>query len=464
MRKKAEASPVARSNVTSIRPRCEDVSLELLKPAARKLRSHSRAKLATLERSMSKKSQLDPITINAANVIVDGHARVEVARRLGWSTITAVRVEHLTDEDLRLYAIAANKLAEDVQWDADALRLELEEIEASLPQIDLTLSGYSVPQIDSMRGAYRASEYNDLDDVPQPTAKEEAVTEPGDIWELGPHRLICGDATEVAVLEALMGGEEAGLMFTDPPYNVRINGHVSGTAKHAEFSMGSGEMSKAEFEQFLRRSLSAAHSRLTDGALAYVCMDHAHVDSLCAVAAELFTERKNICVWDKGVGGMGSMYRSRHELIAVFKKGQARHINNVELGRHGRDRTNVWNYPGVTTMGKGKTAALSLHPTVKPVALVADAILDASCRNAIVLDPFGGSGTTLIAAEKTHRQARLVEIAPHYVDVIIRRFEAATGGLATLHATGKTFSETRRDRLQRVASSPASTEGGPDGK
>jgi DNA modification methylase len=246
-------------------------------------------------------------------------------------------------------------------------------------------------------------------------------------------------------------------MFTDPPYNVPIEGHVSGLGRdrHREFPMAAGELDSAGFVAFLTSSLSASAHHLADGALAYVCMDHAHIGELIEAGSRVFTERKSICVWDKGSGGMGSLYRNAHELVAVFKKGTAPHINNVQLGKHGRNRTTVWRYPGIAQTGKGRKKALSLHPTVKPVALVADALLDASPRNGIVLDPFGGSGTTLVAAERKQRRARLLELDPVYVDTIIERYAKLTGNIAT-SAKGATFHEVRTQRS--VDSCAAGTE------
>jgi DNA modification methylase len=400
--------------------------------------------------SVLKSSLISPIIINGAGVIVDGHARVTVARRLEWTHIAAIQVEHLSDEDLRLYAIAANRMPADATVDLDALRRELEEIEIAVPRIDLTLSGYSVPEIDAMRGTFRAAELNDLvDDIPDPPAAGSAVSEVGDLWRLKDHLLLCGDSTDPSVIAMVMGGSSADQVVTDPPYNVVIDGHVSGMGKvrHREFAMASGEMTSAQFAAFLERTLSASAVHLRDGALAYIFMDHAHLGELLAAGNEVFTERKAICVWDKGAGGMGSLYRNAHELVTVFKKGTAKHINNVQLGKHGRNRTTIWRYPGIAQQGKGRAKALSLHPTVKPVALIADIILDASPRGGVILDPFGGSGSTLVAAEVTCRQARLVELDPLYVDTIIARLEALTGVQAVHAGTGLTFREMRGQRL-----------------
>ena len=439
----------SRSNVAAVHPKSEQVLLSVLVAPAVKLRAHTRAKRLSMMRQLERFGQIEPIVINSGGVIVHGNARVAAARELGWTHIAAVRVEHLTDEDLRLYALAANKLTLDAEWDLDQVRLELEALEAAVPNIDLSFSGFSVPEIDTLRGAYEASSVNDLvDDVPAVAAAGLAVSQPGDLWHLGEHRLLCGDALDAAALAQLMGDDLAGMLFTDPPYNVPIAGHVSGKGKvrHREFEMAVGEMDQVGFTAFLKTALEVSAEHLAGGGLAYVCMDHAHIGELVTAGDAIFAERKSICVWDKGSGGMGSLYRNAHELVAVFKKGATPHINNVALGKHGRNRTTVWRYPGVAQLGKGRAKALSLHPTVKPVALVADAILDASKRGGIILDPFGGSGTTLIAAQIKGRRARLIELDPLYVDTIIQRFEVFTSTPAMLAGTGLSFAEARAQR------------------
>jgi DNA modification methylase len=286
----------------------------------------------------------------------------------------------------------------------------------------------------------------------------------GDLWTLGQHRLLYGDARDPACYAQLLGGRTADLVFTDPPYNVHINGHVSGNGRvrHREFAMASGEMSEAEFTQFLSTTLGHAVNVSRDGALHFVCMDWRHVFELFSIGRALYDDCLNLCVWNKDNGGMGSFYRSKHELVAVFKVGTAPHINNVELGRHGRNRTNVWDYAGVNTFKAGRLHELASHPTVKPVALVADVLRDASRRSDLVLDPFAGSGTTIIAAEKTGRKAYALEIDPTYADVIIQRLQSYTGKSARLAATGATFEELAEQRASGAENSAANpAESGP---
>jgi DNA modification methylase len=280
------------------------------------------------------------------------------------------------------------------------------------------------------------------------------VTRPNDLWSLGRHKLLCADATKVDSFNRLLTSGPAQMVFIDPPYNVPIQGNVGGlgSIKHREFAMASGEMGEAEFTAFLRTSFGHLVSRSAAGSIHYVCIDWRHCFELLSAGRDTYAELKNLCVWNKDNGGMGSLYRSKHELIFVFKNGDAPHINNVKLGVHGRNRANVWNYPGANSLREGRLEELAMHPTVKPVALVADAILDCSKRGAIVLDCFGGSGTTLIAAERTGRRARVMELDPAYVDVTVRRFQQLSGEPAIHADTHRSFDETERERGSNACS------------
>lgn len=330
----------------------------------------------------------------------------------------------------------------------------------------IELTGFEMAEVDFILdgGAEAKAPDRDIDDdIPQVSASGAAITRPGDLWRLGQHRLFCGDATVADSYAELLGGAEAALVFTDPPYNVPIDGHVSGLGKvrHREFSMASGEMTSEEFRRFLECVFGhlAAHS--ADGSIHFVCMDWRHLGETLGAGAIAYAELKNLCVWVKSNGGMGTFYRSRHELVCAFKNGTATHINNFELGQTGRYRTNVWEYAGANSFGRDRDAALAMHPTVKPVALVADAIKDCSKRKQIVLDPFAGSGTTVIAAEKTGRRAHVLELDPLYCDTIIRRWQAYTGKRA-LHAnTGRNFEETEeRRKADTAAEAPSLGRGG----
>lgn len=411
-----------------------------LKPYHRNSRTHSAKQLKQISRSIDRFGFLNPVLVGDDLQILAGHGRVEAAKLLGMQTVPIVRVSHLTPEERRAYVIADNQLAAKAGWDREILAFELQEL--SDLKFDLTLTGFELPEIDLMISGASDSATDAPNDLENdiPAVEAVAVSRPGDLWELGGHRLFCGDARDPEAYRQLMKGERADLIFTDPPYNVPIDGHVSGLGKvkHREFAMASGEMSESEFVAFLSASLGAAATNARDGAIAFVCMDWRHMGELLAAGQEVFSELKNLCVWNKTNGGMGAFYRSKHELVFVFKVGSAPHTNTFGLGDNGRYRTNVWDYAGISSLSKTRAEDLAMHPTVKPVTLVADAILDCSNRGEIVLDGFGGSGTTLIAAQKTGRVGRLIEYDPLYCDVIIQRFERLTGKMARLASTGDT--------------------------
>jgi DNA modification methylase len=270
---------------------------------------------------------------------------------------------------------------------------------------------------------------------------------------LGKHILVCGDSTDPAIYKLLMDDNKAEFVFTDPPYNLKIDGNVSGLGrvKHREFAMASGEMSESQFTTFLSNVFALLCKYSTDGSIHQICMDWRHMREMLAAGDANYSELKNVCIWNKTNAGMGTFYRSKHEMVFVWKNGSASHLNTFELGQYGRHRTNVWDYDGVNTMRAGRLDELAMHPTVKPVAMVADALKDCSKRGSLVLDPFCGSGTILIAAEKTGRRARAIELDPKYVDVAIRRWEQYTGKTALLALWGDTFDAVSEARLGNVA-------------
>lgn len=356
--------------------------------------------------------------------------------------------------------IADNKLALNAGWDRELLAIELQELVDLEFEVELT--GFSLAEIDivldeAREGSPSGGAETD-DDIPAIGDPAAAVTRTGDVWCLGRHRLVCGDARDRTAFDLLMGDERCDLIFTDPPYNVPIDGHVTGLGRirHREFAMGVGEMSVEAFTAFLQQTLGHSAAVARDGAIAFVCMDWRHMREVLTAGEAIFSELKNVCVWNKTNGGMGTFYRSKHELVFVFKLGAASHTNTFGLGDSGRYRTNVWDYAGINTFRAGREDALAMHPTVKPVALVADAIRDCSRRGEIVLDPFGGSGTTLVASEKTGRAARLIEFDPAYCDTIGRRFEQMTGKQVTHAGTGQSFEEIALSRATR----PFATEEG----
>ena len=421
---------------------------DALKPAERNARTHSRKQLREIARSIQRFGFTNPVLVDEDDRILAGHGRVAAARELGMAAIPVLCIGSLSPSERRAYVLADNKLALNAGWDQDILALELQELIDMDFEVELT--GFSLAEIDLTLDAARQASpngHNEMADI-IPAIGEQPVCRSGELWELERHRLLCGDARAPEDYGALMKGDDADIVFADPPYNVPIDGHVSGLGKvrHREFAMGAGEMTAIQFEDFLACSLGNMARHCRSGAILFVCMDWRHMRELCEAGDATGLELKNLVVWNKTNGGMGSFYRSKHELIFVFKHGDDPHVNSFGLGETGRYRTNVWDYPGISSMSASRQSELAMHPTVKPVALVADALRDCSRRGDIVLDPFGGSGTTLIAAHQTGRTARLIEFDPLYCDTIIRRFEQITGKLARLASTRETFETLEQDR------------------
>jgi len=416
-----------------------------LLPLNRRARRHRHKQIRQIAKSIETFGFTNPLLIDEDNRVIAGFGRVLAAKMLGMICLPTIRLSGMTEAQLRAYAIADNKLAENAGWDYDVLAIELEYIHTLDINFDLTVTGFETPEIDLIIGDAALVE----PEPPVPALTDDPpVSRLGDLWILDRHRLYCGDACEPGSYAALLAGRIAAMVFTDPPYNLKIASIVGkGRRKHREFAMASGEMTQEEFCQFLRIVIQHCATHAQDGSLHYICMDWRHIGALVEVGLSIYTTLNNICVWDKGRGGMGSFYRSQHEMVAVFKNGKAPHINNIELGKHGRNRTNVWRYPPARP---GGDADLNLHPTAKPISLVADAIMDCSNLGDIVLDPFGGSGTTLLAAERTGRCGYLMELDPRYVDLIIRRSQQMTGEDAVHSATGLSFEETRRQRLMAL--------------
>jgi len=415
-------------------------------PNPRNARRHSQKQIAKLASAIRAHGFNVPIVIDDAGMILAGHARFEAALQLKLDPIPCIRLSHLTPAQKAAFAIADNKLGDLSDFDPDALRAQLSELVGI--EFDLELTGFDTAEIDLLLDdAPAASDPADTFDEPDPD--QPAVTRTGDLWVLDRHRLTCGDALEAGSYERVLAGELAQMAFTDVPYNVPVQGHVSGLGKvrHREFAMASGEMSEAQFREFLAKAMAQMVRHSADGSIHFHCIDWRHVHSLIEAANGAYDELKNICVWAKINAGMGSLYRSQHEFVVVFKKGRAPHINNVELGKNGRYRTNVWTYAGANSFSRTRDADLAAHPTVKPVGLVADAIRDCSKRGGLVLDPFSGSGTTILACQRTGRRAAAIELDPLYVDTAVRRWQALTGLAARLGADGPTFEEVRAELL-----------------
>jgi DNA modification methylase len=419
-----------------------------LRPYARNARVHSKKQVKQIAASIERFGFVNPVLVSDDGEIIAGHGRVEAARLLGMKAVPSLALSHLTPAERRAYVLADNKLALNAGWDPDILAIELQGL-IDL-DFDVELTGFNLAEIDLTLD--RAADADpDAGNAPEDASVDMVgppVTRRGDLWLLGRHKLVCGDAQEIDDFTSLMGNERADIVFTDPPYNVKIDGNVTGLGKvkHREFAFASGEMSEREFTTFLTITLSNVSAHMRDGAIAYVCMDWRHMAEIQNAGRIAFTELKNLIVWNKTNAGMGAFYRSKHELIFVFKIGTAPHTNSFGLGADGRYRTNVWDYAGISSIGANRAEELAMHPTVKPVALIADALRDCSRRGEIVLDSFGGSGSTLIAAEKTGRVARLIEFDPAYCDTIIRRWQAYTGKHAMLASSAERFENLERER------------------
>ncbi|WP_271950128.1 site-specific DNA-methyltransferase [Ruegeria faecimaris] len=416
-----------------------------IKPYDNNNRVHAAKSIDKLKASVAQFGFVTPILLDGSATIIAGHGRYEAAKALGLMSVPTVVADHLSEAEVRALRIADNKLAELSDWNEAALQIEFAELmDLSLDgelDFDLDITGFETPEIDIIIDAASEAAETEAETVENPDPAAPVVTQPGDLWLLGDHRIFCGDALQAQSYDTLLEGETPQMIFTDPPYNVPVNGHVRCgiSGEHLEFAMASGEMSNSEFRVFLSGVVTRLFDCLPDGSIAMICMDWRHIEELIAAGKAGGLDLINLCVWNKTNGGMGSLYRSKHELVAIFKKPGASHINNVELGKHGRNRTNVWDYAGVNSFGAGREADLADHPTVKPTALMADAMMDVSHRGDVVLDVFGGSGATLLAAEKTGRRARLIELDPVYVDVAIHRWQEMTGESAVHAVTGQTF-------------------------
>jgi len=430
----------------------EHTPVRELRPYAANARTHSKKQVKQIARSIAKFGFCNPVLIDDTKQIIAGHGRVEAAKLLGIDAVPTCQLSHLSETDKRAYILADNKLAEKAGWDKELLAIELQGLIEL--DVDIELTGFDTSEIDII--LENAREANGDPSGPEdevPNSLGPAVTQTGDLWLLGTHRLLCGDARDQAAYDRLLEGAKAEFVFTDPPYNVAIDGHVCGLGRvhHREFAMGSGEMSEAEFTAFLKAVFGVLAENTVDGSIHQICMDWRHMGEMLGAGRAVYSELKNLCVWNKNNGGMGTFYRSKHELVFVWKSGTAPHINNFELGQHGRHRANVWDYPGINTMRAGRLEELAMHPTVKPVILVADALKDCSRRRGLVLDPFCGSGTILIAAERTGRKARALEIDPTYVDVAVRRWQTYTGKSAVFSGSGETFETIAEQRSAKPA-------------
>jgi DNA modification methylase len=423
-------------------PQIQYFPIDDVKPYARHARLHNRKQRRKLEALLRRYGQVIPILVDEQHTVVDGHAVLEAMKALGYGEIMAVVAPGRDPTEVRALRLALNRIAEDARWDDDRLRAEL----ADLLQLgfDLELTAFDGVEIDMALSIEEPSA-----GVVEEVAAEELepgdeppIAWPGSIWVLDRHRIACGDARDGELIRRLADSRRVSGVFTDPPYNVPIDGFAGGLGRtrHREFAMATGEMSAEDFTRFLADFIGAVKPTLADGAILFICMDWRHMRELLDAGARNELELKNLCIWTKSNAGMGTFYRSQHELVFVWKYGAGPHQNHFELGQFGRSRSNVWEYRGINTFGKARAELLRVHPTIKPVMMVADALRDVTRRGDLVLDPFMGSGSTLLAAEETGRTCIGIELDPGYVEVAIRRWEKQTGKDAVEAASGEPFS------------------------
>ncbi|MFO1148309.1 MAG: DNA methyltransferase [Alsobacter sp.] len=431
----------------------EHLPIGALKAYERNAREHNDRQITKLAGIMRDAGFLVPIIVDQGNVIIAGHGRWAAAQQLGLQTVPVIRAAHLTSAQVKAFRLADNRLGELSSWDKGALALELKDLAAI--EIDdhiLDLTAFETAEIDVHLSALEVVEPSPdkADQLPE-VDPNRVVSRPGDLWLMGKHRLLCGSALEAASYDRLLQGERVQAVWSDPPYNVPIGGHVCGLGQtqHREFAMASGEMSEAEFTAFLSTYLSLARHHSKAGALHYVCMDGPHALELLTAARQAELSFKVTCTWAKTNAGMGSLYRQQTEFVHVFKHGgdEVAHVNNIQLGKYGRSRTTLWTYAGVNTFRKGRADDLKAHPTVKPWTMVADVLKDCTHQGDSVLDCFCGSGTTIIAAQKSRRVGYGIELDPLYVDVAIRRWQQLTGEAAVLADTGQSFAQVEVERV-----------------
>jgi DNA modification methylase len=423
-------------------PTVERVRVDQLKPSPGNARTHPKRQINQIAKSMSAFGWTYPILTDETGHIIAGHGRLEAAKLLQFVEVPVIRMAGLTDAQKRALALADNKIASNAGYDRAMLAAELGDLAVLLPEcdLDLDITGFEPAEIDALLGDFSDPEADPADAIP--SIQQQPVSVAGDLWNLGSHRLLCGDALSPDSYQQLLGSELVQLTIADAPYNVKVKDiQGRGRIKHREFQQASGELSPAQFTEFLGKAMTLAAAHSVPGSVAYWFMDWRHLTEILAAGERAYSQLLNLVVWAKTNGGQGSLYRSAHELVLVYKSGEERHVNNIELGKFGRNRTNVWHYAGTNTFRSGRLEELRLHPTVKPTALVADAMLDCSRRGHVVLDPFMGSGTTIMAAERVGRRACGIELDPLFVDVAVRRWQTVTRRDATLSATGATFDE-----------------------
>jgi len=419
------------------------VAPQTLKQAKRNARTHSKKQIRLIIQSIKRYGIINPVVIDRHGNVIAGHARLEACLQLGLPFIPVIQVDHLNGTELRAYALADNALCDKSGWNRDLLAIELGELTDLLPAegMDVSLTGFEAAEVDLLLADMATDPHSEPEDL-LPSLPQNPASRRGDLWQLGKHRLLCGDSRDVDSFTRLTDGTAVSAVLCDPPYNLRVSSIGGrGRVRHSEFAFGSGEMTPVEYNKFLTTTLGNGVGVSLPGAVHYVFIDWRHVDIVIGVGRELFDAMLNLVVWNKTNAGQGSFYRSQHELICVFRVAGRPHRNNIELGSFGRNRSNLWTCPGINSFGHGRMEALASHPTVKPVTLVADAILDCTARGEAVLDQFAGSGTTIIAAEKVGRIGFGIECDPRYVDVAIQRWQKWTKLEAILAGDGRSFEE-----------------------
>lgn len=419
-----------------------------LKPFGNNARRHSLKQLKKLVRSLDEFGWINPLLITRDGDVICGHGRLEAAKMRGDSDVPAIVIDDLTEAQRRAYILADNELAAQSSWDRDMLATELQGlIELGY---DVELSGFDTLQIDTILNVGEKIPAPEEELVELPDDEGGTLTRPGDHWVFGDrHHLLCADARIGASYDQLLQGKRAELIVCDPPYNTvanRISG--LGRVKHGAFVAGSGELSDGAFVMdFLRPTLRHIERFSEPGAIAFIFCDWRMDPLLREAAAGVFHEMKNFITWAKTNAGMGTFYRSQTEFLQAWKVSEGRVINNFELGQGGRHRSTLWVYPGCNTFRQGRMEDLESHPTAKPTKLVADALLDCSRRNGIVLDPFLGTGTLLAAAEQTGRRGYGLELDPKYCDVILRRMTKLSSEPPKL-IDGTSLDDVRSRRLE----------------
>jgi 16S rRNA G966 N2-methylase RsmD len=426
-------------------------AIDEMKPDPANARQHSKKQILKLANSIETFGFNVPILVDAGLNVIAGHGRLAACRALDLAEVPTLCLDHLSPAQLRAFMIADNRLTELARWDDRLLAQQLKDLSLIGLDFSLEVTGFEMAEIDLRIASLEDLPKHDDDpaDVVPGVPAGPPISKIGDLWLLDENRLMCGSALDPAAFAALMGEKRAAMVFSDPPYNVPIEGHASGLGAihHRPFPMASGEMNRTQFTAFLGGAFGNLIAFSVDGSIHFICMDWRHLDELLTAGGVAYGGPKNLCVWVKDNAGMGSLYRSQHELVFVFKHGRNEHRNNVQLGRFGRNRSNVWHYPGANSFARRGEEGnlLALHPTVKPVAMVADAILDCSGRGEIVLDAFLGSGTTVIAAERTGRRCYGLELDPAYVDTIVRRWQTLSGGSARHGISGRSFDDLARE-------------------